>query len=140
MKNVLLAVMLLCASVVQAQSVTRTKTVENLNFGLHKLQYIVEAGDTSYIMSLADVSTQRSDRVVIALGTKSNALRLLRFMVDLKLDKDDVAMLENETNNFIMRDGMGGMAVFHELGYRYGRINKYVIKRFIKALEIEKDE
>ncbi len=135
MKKIFFILFVMISTVVSGQTLTRVQVLKSLELGVIKLQLIIQNSDTLYSLSLADLSTSRNDRVIVGLGSRENALRLFNILLDLKLNKDDVLELENETKNYVKRNSLGGFYIFHELGVRYGRINKQHIKTFINVLQ-----
>ena len=122
---------------VSGQTLTKSKVLKSTDLGNQKLQMAIQNNDTVYAIVLKSSGGGRDDVIVVALGNRENALRLLNVMLDVGLEKDDVLALENETKNVVKKWPLpgGGFAVFHELGVRYGQLRKPNIKGFIKAIE-----
>ena len=98
----------------------------------------VQNNDTVYAIVLKNCAAgSRDDVIVVGLGHRDNALRLLNLLYEVELGKEDALSLENETNNVVKKWPLagGGFAVFHELGVRYGNLRKPNIKAFINILQ-----
>ena len=129
--------MMMVSLAVSGQTLTKSKVLKSTDLGNQKLQMAIQNNDTVYAIVLKSSGGGRDDVIVVALGNRENALRLLNVMLDVELEKDDVLALENETKNVVKKWPLpgGGFAVFHELGVRYGQLRKPNIKGFIKAIE-----
>ena len=129
--------MMMVSLAVSGQTLTKSKVLKSTDLGNQKLQMAIQNNDTVYAIVLKSSGGGRDDVIVVALGNRENALRLLNVMLDVGLEKDDVLALENETKNVVKKWPLpgGGFAVFHELGVRYGQLRKPNIKGFIKAIE-----
>ena len=129
--------MMMVSVAVSGQTLTKSKVLKTTDLGNQKLQMAIQKNDTVYAIVLKSSGGGRDDVIVVALGNRENALRLLNVMLDVELEKDDVLALENETKNVVKKWPLpgGGFAVFHELGVRYGQLRKPNIKGFIKAIE-----
>ena len=66
------------------------------------------------------------------LGNRDNAIRLLRFMSELKLTKNDVVDLENATENTLRLGLFGNLEIFSEGGNFSGLIAKKQCRHFRK--------
>ena len=138
MRKILFLLMMMVSLAVSGQILTKSKVLKSTDLGNQKLQMAIQKNDTVYAIVLKSSGGGRIDDViVVALGNRENALRLLNVMLDVELEKDDVLELENETKNVVKKWPLpgGGFAVFHELGVRYGQLRKPNIKGFIKAIE-----
>ena len=137
MRKILFLLMLMVSLAVSGQTLTKSKVLKSTDLGNQKLQMAIQNNDTVYAIVLKSSGGGRDDVIVVALGNRENALRLLNVMLDVELEKDDVLALENETKNVVKKWPLpgGGFAVFHELGVRYGQLRKPNIKGFIKAIE-----
>ena len=143
MRKILLLMMMMVSVAVSSQTLTRSKVLKSTDLGNQKLQMAIQKNDTVYAIVLKNSGGgSRDDVIVVALGNRQNALRLLNVMLDVELEKDDVLALENETNNVVKKWPLagGGFAVFHELGVRYGQLRKPNIKGFIKVLQGEEKQ
>ena len=122
MRKILILLMMMVSVVVSAQTITKSKVLKSTDLGNQKLQMAIQKNDTVYAIVLkSSGGGSRDDVIVVALGNKENALRLLNVMLDVELEKDDVLALENETKNVVKKWPLpgGGFAVFHEIGVRY---------------------
>ena len=137
MRKILILLMMMVSLAVSGQTLTKSKVLKSTDLGNQKLQMAIQNNDTVYAIVLKSSGGGRDDVIVVALGNRENALRLLNVMLDVELEKDDVLALENETKNVVKKWPLpgGGFAVFHELGVRYGQLRKPNIKGFIKAIE-----
>ena len=137
MRKILFLLMMMVSVAVSGQTLTKSKVLKSTDLGNQKLQMAIQKNDTVYAIVLKSSGGGRDDVIVVALGNRENALRLLNVMLDVELEKDDVLALENETKNVVKKWPLpgGGFAVFHELGVRYGQLRKPNIKGFIKAIE-----
>ena len=137
MRKILFLLMMMVSLAVSGQTLTKSKVLKSTDLGNQKLQMAIQNNDTVYAIVLKSSGGGRDDVIVVALGNRENALRLLNVMLDVELEKDDVLALENETKNVVKKWPLpgGGFAVFHELGVRYGQLRKPNIKGFIKAIE-----
>lgn len=137
MRKILFLLMMMVSLAVSGQTLTKSKVLKTTDLGNQKLQMAIQNNDTVYAIVLKSSGGGRDDVIVVALGNRENALRLLNVMLDVELEKDDVLALENETKNVVKKWPLpgGGFAVFHELGVRYGQLRKPNIKGFIKAIE-----
>lgn len=134
MKKLLSLLLVFVGLIATAQTLTKTKVLKTTDMGNQKLEMVIRGGDTVYAMKIKSQNI-RNDVVVVALGDRQNALRLLNILKDVELSGDDALNLENETQNVVKKNPMGGFAVFHELGVKYGQLRKQNIKGFIKVLE-----
>lgn len=134
MKKLLSLLLVFVGLIATAQTLTKTKVLKTTDMGNQKLEMVIRSGDTVYAMKIKSQNI-RNDVVVVALGDRQNALRLLNILKDVELSGDDALNLENETQNVVKKNPMGGFAVFHELGVKYGQLRKQNIKGFIKVLE-----
>lgn len=132
MRKLFILMMMCVGMVATAQTLTRTKVLKSTDLGNQKLEMAIQKGDTVYALKL---KAGRNDLVIVALGDRDNALRLLNILKDVELSGDDALELENETQNVVKKNPLGGFAVFHELGHKYGQLRKQNIKGFIKVLE-----
>ena len=139
MRKILFLLMMMVSLAVSGQTLTKSKVLKSTDLGNQKLQMAIQNNDTVYAIVLKSSGGGRDDVIVVALGNRENALRLLNVMLDVELEKDDVLALENETKNVVKKWPLpgGGFAVFHELGVRYGQLRKPNIKGFIKVLQGE---
>lgn len=137
MRKILILLMMMVSLAVSGQTLTKSKVLKSTDLGNQKLQMAIQNNDTVYAIVLKSSGGGRDDVIVVALGNRENALRLLNVMLDVELEKDDVLALENETKNVVKKWPLpgGGFAVFHELGVRYGQLRKPNIKGFIKVLQ-----
>lgn len=137
MRKILFLLMMMVSLAASGQTLTKSKVLKSTDLGNQKLQMAIQNNDTVYAIVLKSSGGGRDDVIVVALGNRENALRLLNVMLDVELEKDDVLALENETKNVVKKWPLpgGGFAVFHELGVRYGQLRKPNIKGFIKAIE-----
>ena len=138
MRKILFLLMVMVSAAVSGQTLTRAKVLKSTDLGNQKLQMAIQNNDTVFAIVLKNSGPgSRDDVVVVGLGNRQNALRLLNVLAGVELSKDDALSLENETNNVVKKWPLagGGFAVFHELGVRYGQLRKPNIKGFIKVLQ-----
>lgn len=134
MKKLFILMMACMSMTTTAQTLTRARVLKSTDMGNQKLEMMINGSDTLYALKIKAMNI-RNDVVVVALGDRANALRLLNILKDIELKGDDALNLENETQNIVKKNPLGGFAVFHELGVKYGQLRKQNIKGFIKVLE-----
>ena len=128
----LLMVSAICMAI--GQTLVQRKTIKSINFGVLKLEQVIQERDTTYAMLIATTNRYQKN-IVVALGNRDNAVRLLRLLSDLKLKNDDMLDLENDTHNVVTRGSFGSLR-FHSEGRQFqGDCGKAYIKTFLKTLE-----
>ena len=122
---------LVVATGLSAQTITRTKDLKTTDLGNQVLR-VVE-NDSTFALGL---KTGKSVHpyVVVALGKKEQALKLLNFLLTAELGKGDIINFENETNNCAKYSGASGYTVYSEGRAFSGHLRKPNIKGFIKAI------
>ena len=121
---------------VYAQKVYRVERLKSFNMGAAVLERVVQA-DTTYAIVMKSGGAYVS-RFTVALGKKDEAIRLLTFISELKLSKDDVVELENETDNFIKKGPLGGLALCEKVTQRYSVITTGQAKKMLEAVKEDK--
>ena len=129
MKKYLIVFLMLSCLSVQAQTVHRVNEIKSVAMG--GLRLIEDAG--GYCM-LVRTGNRYEPNVVVDLGDSANAVRLLTFMVELKMRSDDIVELENPTDNFIYKGGFGGFRIYERTRTIDGYAHPSNIKKLLKAL------
>ena len=129
MKKYLIVFLMLSCLSVQAQTVHRVNEIKSVAMG--GLRLIEDAGE--YCM-LVRTGNKYEPNVVVDLGDSANAVRLLTFMVELKMRSDDIVELENPTENYIYKGGFGGFRVYERTRTIEGYAHPSNIKKLLKAL------
>lgn len=135
MRKVFLSIMM-AAMVVSAdcQTLTKRETIANLALGGVKLEQIVQKGDTLYSMFIKTGNSYKK-YIAVSLGNRSEALRLLNILNDVKLKGDDMLSLENVTDNIVTRGAFGCLRFYSEGRQFSGDIHKMYIRKMIEVLE-----
>ena len=129
MKKYLIVFLMLSCLMVQAQTVHRVNEIKRVAMG--GLRLIEDAGE--YCM-LVRTGNKYEPNVVVDLGDSANAVRLLTFMVELKMRSDDIVELENPTENYIYKGGFGGFRIYERTRTIEGYAHPSNIKKLLKAL------
>ena len=129
MKKYLIVFLMLSCLSVQAQTVHRVNEIKSVAMG--GLRLIEDAGE--YCM-LVRTGNKYEPNVVVDLGDSANAVRLLMFMVELKMRSDDIVELENPTENYIYKGGFGGFRIYERTRTIDGYAHPSNIKKLLKAL------
>lgn len=135
MKRIMLlfAIVFLVLSV-SGQSVVRRKPICKVNYGNIQLEQIVSETDTCYAMYIK-TNNNYHPFITIDLGNKIQAIKMLNFLIDVKLENDDMVTLDNATNNIVTR-GLFGSLRFHSEGRQFsGDVIKKYLKTFLDVLE-----
>lgn len=135
MKRIMLlfAIVFLVLSV-SGQSVVRRKPICKVNYGNIQLEQIVSETDTCYAMYIK-TNNNYHPFITIDLGNKIQAIKMLNFLIDVKLENDDMVTLDNATNNTVTR-GLFGSLCFHSEGRQFsGDVIKKYLKTFLDVLE-----
>lgn len=134
MRKVLLSALLLTSSlIVGAQTVTKRKVLKRTDMGNQRLEVAINGNDTVFSVVIANGSASRQPFPVI-LGGKAESLRLLQFLLDAELGKDDMVSLENPTNNMVRRSSSSAFTVYSEGRAFSGGLRKPNIRGFIKTI------
>lgn len=73
----------------------------------------------------------------VVLGKRYEAIRLLKFISELKIGSRDIVDLENESHNVIKKGPVGGFMVYSEgLQFSQGLTKKQAIG-FMEAIEAD---
>ena len=132
-KAIMVIMMMMVCVAVQAQTVIRTDVLKKTDLGNQRLEATREGNDTTYVMLIATGNRFKS-YVDVVLGGKTDALRMLQFLLDAEISGDDVITLDNPTNNLVKKNTLGGYRVFSEGRQLSGQLRKPNIKAFIKAI------
>ena len=79
MRKVLLVLVMLVAVVASGQRVTKRKALKTTDLGNQKLEAVISATDTIYVISLK-TGSMGMKYVTVELGDAERALRLLTFL------------------------------------------------------------
>ena len=120
------------AQKVVSPTVTHTKTLKTTDLGNQKLTVAVTDNDTVYCIILA---TGHSMNVVVDLGRKDKALKLLQWLYDYEPKKGEIIDLENDTHNMAKWKGASGYLVYSEGKAFTGHLRKPNIKGFIESIK-----
>lgn len=137
MRKVILVLMLMVSMLAGAQTLTKVNVLKKTDLGNQKLVQLIQKNDTVYAIVLK-TGNRVTPEVTVALGKRDNALRLLNLLYELELGKDDALELENETENVVKKNNLGGLLVFDKLGVVAGQLRKPNIKGFINILDSDK--
>jgi hypothetical protein len=132
MKRILLILALMLNAVIaSSQTITRVETLKSLNFGCQKFCALITNDDTTFVIKVKQAYGR--DDFVIGLGNREEAIKTLQFLVDVKLNRDDLVNLENPTGNYVKK-GFGGLT-FISQGHQYNvTIGKSYLKGFLNIL------
>lgn len=134
-KLLFITLLTLFACGVEAQTVYRNEVIKSLNGGAVKLMCL----NGMYKLTIrTDNRYQPSFNCM--LGNRDNAIRLLRFMSELKLTKNDVVDLENATENTLRLGLFGNLEIFSEGGTFSGLIAKKQCRQLAELLEETRDD
>lgn len=135
MKKVLFIIMMLFCLTVQAeaQKVSRAVTVRTTELGNQRMEYL----DGEFIL----VIKSSYKPIIVPLGNKENALRLLAFLRDTKFRSGDIVELENEAGSVAKFNGLKQFQFYSEGRQFTGQIGQRYMKGYYEAVEkFETDE
>lgn len=134
MRKFLIALCMMICVAASAQSVMSTETLKTTDLGNQKLMVAVSGEDTLYSVALKTGNSFQK-YIMVALGDRERALKLLQFLYDYKAKKGDIIDLENATHNTATYQGASGYRVVSEGGQLSGHLRKPNIKGFIKVIK-----
>lgn len=127
MRKLLLILLACFALTIQAQKITRAKTIRTTELGNQKLQVV----DSTFVLVL-----QSSVKpITIVLGSKEKALKILRFLYTADVQKGDIIELENEAGDAAKFNGLKQYEFFSPGRQFTGQMAKRYLKGYIEALE-----
>lgn len=132
-KYVLMALIAFFAIGAEAQKMTTTQTLKTTDLGNQKLEMAVTDNDTVFALTLA--TGYHGKRVVVGLGNKADAIRLLKYLAEAKVKVGDIVDMENATHNVAVWRKINGYEVFSEGRAFSGHLQKRHCKIFIETIE-----
>ena len=125
----LVFVLLSCLSV-HAQHKVSVNVIKSVAMGTLKL----EESEGTYYM-LVETDNRYHPFVSVILGDSTEAVRLLTYMSELKLGKNDRGVyLENMSENVIMKGPLGAFNIYEKTVTICGVAHRLNIKKLLKAL------
>lgn len=131
-KVMVILVCMFAVSVMQGQTVHKVRNLKTIGFGNVRLQEV----DSVYILVMRTKNSFQPTFPVV-LGKRYEAIRLLKFISELKIGSRDIVDLENESHNVIKKGPVGGFMVYSEgLQFSQGLTKKQAIG-FMEAIEAD---
>ena len=133
MRKLLSFLFLFFAMVSHGQTITKTITLKSTDFGNQKIVAVI-GNDTAYAMQIK-TGNRYQKYLTVGLGVRSDAIRLLTFLLETEIEKGDIVDLENPTHNLVSKNPLGGLLVISEGRQFSGQLRKPNIKAFIEAIK-----
>lgn len=134
MKHLLFIIFVIFTISASGQTITKRKKLKTTDLGNQRLEVAINDNDTVYSIIIHNGSASKNPFPVI-LGDKNESLRLLHFLLDTELEKDDYVNLENPTHNFVKKGASKDWLIVFSEGKAFdGYVRKGNIKVFIKAI------
>ena len=129
MKKVLFIIMMLFCLTVQAeaQKVSRAVHVRTTELGNQKMEYV----NGEFVLILKSGIKP----IVVPLGDKENALRILKFLRDTKFRSGDIIELENEAGSVAKFNGLKQFEFYSEGRAYTGQIGQRYMKGYYEAVD-----
>ena len=131
-KFLVLLVCLFAVSVMNGQTVHKVRELKSIGLGNVRLQEI----DSVYVLVMRTNNSYQPTFPVV-LGRRDEAIRLLKFISELKIGSRDIVDLENESHNVIKKGPVGGFMVYSDgMQFAQGLTKKQAIG-FMEAVDAE---
>lgn len=130
-KLFLFCLFFVCVSVC-AQELHRVVSLKTLNGGA----VVLQRDEGEYKLRMRG----SHNYFFVCLGVKSEAVKMLMYLSDLKLGREDYVILENEQETMVRKGPFGGHALYDVLHLEYCVITRSQAGQLAKIVENDKDD